>query len=85
MLNQLIRIQTRYVGMIADGCLLDGLIGIPIPLPTPTGHTLNQPIVAVQGGTAAQLRLGNCLQWLQRSHLQRYWLSLSGYLPLQQG
>ncbi|MEM0979451.1 MAG: hypothetical protein AAGH78_04165 [Cyanobacteria bacterium P01_H01_bin.58] len=85
MLNQLICIQTRYVGMIADGCLLDGLVGIHIFLSTPTGHIPSQPMMLAPGGTVAQLRLGNFLQWIKRSHLQRYWLSLSGCLQLQQG
>lgn len=85
MLNQLIRIQTRYIGMTADGCLIDGLIGIHIFLPESTGSTPRKPNVSVQSGTAARFRLGNLLQWLKRLHLRRYWLSLSGCLQLQQG
>lgn len=31
MLNQLIRIQIRHILLAADGCLMDGLLGVPTP------------------------------------------------------
>jgi len=85
MLNQLIRIQARYIGLLINGCLIDGLIGlVNAVFRLSTGQFGSSSLITLTGDLILPVqsdRTGseNCLQPL------RYWHVPGDPLRLQQG
>ena len=89
MLNQLIhiqsRIQSRYVGLAVDGCLIDGLAVM-------SGVFLRQQSQYFGGNYLPTLvddhtptTTGDRIGWTKRWHRMLHWHSFPHCLQLQQG
>ncbi len=83
MLNRFIRIQFRYIGSIADGCLHDGLFGIHFaerlhPLVT------RSCTVRVCSSGVRLTRTGRLMQWLKDLTQLRPWMPAVGNCQLYQ-
>ena len=85
MLNQLINIPSRYVGLTVDGCLIDGLTAMSGIFLRQCGQYPGSNYLLTPLGDRSRTTTGDLIGWTKHSHRMLHWRSFPSRLQLQQG
>lgn len=83
MLNQFIRIQTRYVGLIASGCLTDELVGLASSIFAWQCSNRGGKYFLAWTGSYLVIMIGDRAKQPKRPHRLPLWHSLPKPMRLQ--